>query len=351
MDLSPAPLSNAFVRLEPLEARHREPLRPLADDPSLWLQTSLNAAGPGFDVWFDAMLAANAKGAQISYAVFDKRRAAYAGHTSYLAIAPDHDRVEIGWTWYGTAFHRSHVNPAAKRLLLAHAFACGAARVELKTGSQNLRSQGAMEKMGATRDGVLRSHAKTWTGDRRDSVFYSILAGEWPAVRDRLDQRLSTFSGLEIAEDDPARADVTALLTRHLAFTREASPPGTCFALDVDGLKQTGVTFWTAREPGAVLGCIALKSGHLEPGHGEIKSLHCDAEARGRGVGAALIAALVARAKDDGLARLSLETGRSDGFAPSRRLYADMGFEACPAFGPYEDGTFSYCMTRTLSPR
>jgi|GEM_PF-329177 RimJ/RimL family protein N-acetyltransferase len=345
MDLTSAILSNAFVRLEPLEARHREPLRPLAADPSLWLQTSLNA-NTDFDLWFDTMLAANAHGAQISFAVFDKRSAAYAGHTGYLAIAPDHDRVEIGWTWYGAAFHRSHVNPAAKRLLLAHAFAAGAARVELKTGDQNLRSQGAMEKLGATRDGVLRSHAKTWTGARRDSVFYSILAHEWAGVRDRLDARLLAQFSFDIAVDDPAAPDVTALLERHLAFTQGASPPGTCFALDVDGLKADDVTFWTAREDNAVLGCIAVKTGHLEPSHGEIKSLHCAAEARGRGVGAALITTLIDHAREAGLERLSLETGRSDGFAPSRKLYADMGFKACPAFGEYEDGTFSYCMTR-----
>jgi len=347
MDLTSATLSNAFVRLESLEERHREPLRPLAADPSLWVQTSLNA-GKDFDLWFDTMLAANVHGAQISFAVFDKRRAAYAGHSGYLAIAPDHDRVEIGWTWYGAAFHKSHVNPAAKRLLLAHAFGCGAARVELKTGDQNRRSQGAMEKLGAVRDGVLRSHAMTWTGARRDSVFYSILADEWAGVRDRLDARLLALTGFDIAEDDPAAPDVTALLERHLAFTQGASPPGTCFALDVDGLKADGVTFWTAREDGAVLGCIALKAGHLEPLHGEIKSLHCAAEARGRGVGAALITTLVEHAREQGLTRLSLETGCSDGFAASRKLYNSMGFEACPAFGPYEDGRFSFCMARRV---
>lgn len=348
MDITANPLSNAFVRLEPLEARHRELLKPLADDPSLWTQTSLNASGDGFDHWFDTMLAACATGAQISYAVFDRLRGAMAGHTSYLAIAPAHGRVEIGWTWYGSDFQRSHVNPAAKRLMFAHAFRCGAARVELKTGSNNLRSQGAMEKMGATREGVLRSHAVTWTGERRDSVYFSVLAQDWPGVRDRLDARLLAFSDFEVGQDDPARREVTALLERHLAFTREASPPGTCFALDVAGLKGEGLTFWTARRDGAVLGCIALRSGHLDPGHGEIKSLHCAAEARGRGVGAALITTLIAHARQAGLARLSLETGRSDGFAASRRLYDDTGFTACPAFGPYEDGTFSHCMTRAV---
>lgn len=156
------------------------------------------------------------------------------------------------------------------------------------------------------------------------------------------------MNGFTIRTDDPTIPDVTALLKRHLAFTAQASPPGTCFALDAEALTAAGVTFWTAREAGGVLGCIALKTGHLQPGHGEIKSLHCAAEARGRGVGAALITALMDHARRNGLERLSLETGRSEGFAPSRKLYEKMGFSACPAFGPYEDDTFSYCMTRTL---
>jgi len=190
MDLIATTLEDDILRLEPLAERHREPLRLLADDPSLWVQTSLNASGAGFDPWFEAMTTENITGRQISFAVFDKRSGEYAGHTAYLMIAPDHARVEIGWTWYGENFHRTHVNPAAKRLLLAHAFACGAQRVELKTGTENLRSQGAMEKMGAVREGVLRSHSPTWTGERRNAVFYSVLLDEWPAVKARLDARL-----------------------------------------------------------------------------------------------------------------------------------------------------------------
>ncbi len=190
MKLTSGPLEDDILRLEPLNETHRAPLRPLADDPSLWVQTSLNASGDGFDHWFETMIASHDAGQQICFAVFDKASNRYVGHSSYLAIAADHNRVEIGWTWYGTAFHRSHVNPAAKRLLLAHAFACGADRVELKTGDQNLRSQGAMTKMGARREGVLRSHSLTWTGERRDAVYFSILKPEWPQVKAGLDARL-----------------------------------------------------------------------------------------------------------------------------------------------------------------
>ena len=192
MDLTFDLLENVFVRLEPLEERHREMLRALAADTSLWTQTKLNAA-EHFDTWFDTMLVSNTKGAQMSYAVFDKIRQVYCGHTSFLSIFPEHQRLEIGWTWYGTEFHGTHINPASKSLLMAHAFGCGAERVELKTGDQNLRSQRAMEKMGAKRDGVLRSHSRTWKGDRRDSVLYSILKEDWPEVKAGLDQRLEAF--------------------------------------------------------------------------------------------------------------------------------------------------------------
>jgi RimJ/RimL family protein N-acetyltransferase len=192
MDLQNIDLENAFVRLELLAEGHREALRHLANDETLWVQTTLNAA-QNFDLWFDTMLASNAKGDQISYAVFDKPRGVYAGHTSFLSISSEHRRLEIGWTWYGADFHRIYINPSCKNLLMAHAFKCGAERVELKTGGENIRSQKAMEKMGAKCDGVLRSHSKTWRGERRDSVFYSVLADEWEGVREGLERRLQEF--------------------------------------------------------------------------------------------------------------------------------------------------------------
>ncbi|TGY88467.1 N-acetyltransferase [Marinicauda algicola] len=191
MNLAPRLIENEFVRLEPLDARHREALRPLADDKSLWTQSVMRADGRYFDAWFEAMLGAHESGAQISHAVFDKLSGGFAGHTAYLAIQPAHARVEIGWTWYAAKFHRTHVNPACKHLLMENAFGAGAERVELKTGSQNLRSQGAMTKMGATREGVLRSHTLTWTGERRDTVYFSVLEREWPYVKAGLETRLS----------------------------------------------------------------------------------------------------------------------------------------------------------------
>jgi RimJ/RimL family protein N-acetyltransferase len=112
------------------------------------------------------------------------------GHSAYLVITPIFDRVEIGWTWYRKDVRGTRVNPTAKMLLLGHAFACGAERVELKTHHKNLHSQNAMLKMGATKEGTLRHHAKCWDGSFRDTVFFSVLREEWPGVKAGLEERL-----------------------------------------------------------------------------------------------------------------------------------------------------------------
>lgn len=187
-------LEDDLVRLEPLRDRHAGPLRPLAGDPQIWALTTKRGAGPYFSDWSHAMHHATRMGEQISHAVFDKVTNAWAGHTAFLSIVPEHARIEIGWTWYGAPFRGTHVNPAAKRLLLARAFEAAAERVELKTHHLNTRSQRAMDKLGAVREGVLRSHTECWTGERRGTVYYSILKDEWPGVKSGLDARLSDVS-------------------------------------------------------------------------------------------------------------------------------------------------------------
>ncbi len=191
MLLEPELLENAHVRLEPLKEAHREALRPLAQEEEIWALTSKRGDGAYFDPWFDLMLAGQDSGAQISHAVWSKATGAYAGHTAFLQIDRDNQRVEIGWTWYGAAYRGGVTNPACKALLLEHAFGGGAERVELKTHHLNERSQAAMLKLGAIREGTLRSHMRTWRGDRRDTVFFSILPSEWPGVQAGLNLRLA----------------------------------------------------------------------------------------------------------------------------------------------------------------
>jgi putative acetyltransferase len=151
-----------------------------------------------------------------------------------------------------------------------------------------------------------------------------------------------------IAIDDPLAPDVRALLERHLAFAHETSLPEDVHALEADALAEPGVTFFSLREDGALLGIGALKE--LDPDHAELKSMHTAQEARGRGVARALVEHLIAVARHRGYRRLSLETGAGEAFAPARALYARAGFEPCGRFGSYPESPNSAYMTREVEP-
>src|SRR5688500_9284276 len=150
---------------------------------------------------------------------------------------------------------------------------------------------------------------------------------------------------ISIAVDDPRAADVHALLAQHLAFAYEVTPPGHVHALEVDAVVDSSVTFFAARDrsAGTLLGVGALKQ--LDASHAELKSMHVAGDARGRGVGRALVRHLLAVARDRGCARVSLETGTMDAFAAARRLYASEGFVPCEPFGAYTANPNSVCMT------
>jgi putative acetyltransferase len=149
-----------------------------------------------------------------------------------------------------------------------------------------------------------------------------------------------------IAIDDPRAADVRALLGRHLAYARENTDPEEVYALEVDALVDPAVSFFSYRMDGELLGVAALKQ--LDPSHGEIKSMHTAQEARGRGIGRALVDHLLAVARTRGYTRVSLETGAGPAFAAARALYARAGFEPCPPFGGYAPSPNSACMTLAL---
>ncbi len=135
-------------------------------------------------------------------------------------------------------------------------------------------------------------------------------------------------------------------LAEHLADMHATSPPESVHALDVEALRAPTVTFWTARDVSGLLGCAALKE--IAPGHGEIKSMRTTAAARGRGVGAALLAHVVGVAQQRGYTRLSLETGTQEYFAPARRLYQRHGFAVCGPFADYSVDENSAYFTREL---
>lgn len=151
---------------------------------------------------------------------------------------------------------------------------------------------------------------------------------------------------MQIAIDDPTRADVSRLLAEHLADMHATSPAESVHALDVSGLLASNVTFWTVRREGELLGCGALKE--LAADHGEVKSMRTATAARGAGVATALLRHLVDEARRRGYGRLSLETGSQEFFAPARRLYARHGFAECGPFGDYRLDPYSVFFSRGL---
>lgn len=187
----PVVLSGLSLRLEPLDVRHAEDLLPLADAETLRF---LNLWEPveSVDAMREQIDRVIASGDAFFFAVVDLVSGKAVGSTSYLDLRPAHRSLEIGNTWLGSSTRGTHVNPEMKRLLLAHAFeSLGCVRVQLKTDGRNLQSQAALRKLGATYEGTLRQHLICRDGFIRDTVMFSILAAEWPAVKAKLDDRLT----------------------------------------------------------------------------------------------------------------------------------------------------------------
>ena len=151
---------------------------------------------------------------------------------------------------------------------------------------------------------------------------------------------------LEIGVDDPRSDDVRELLAIHLALSQTLTPPEFSFALDVDELVEDGVTFFSARRGGSLVGIAALK--RLDESHAELKSMHTREAERRRGVGRALVEHIVAFARAGGYRQISLETGATDDFVAARQLYAELGFSPCPPFGAYAASAYNTFMTRRL---
>lgn len=147
--------------------------------------------------------------------------------------------------------------------------------------------------------------------------------------------------------DDPRRDDVRELLTRHWTFAGLHSPREDMHALDVDGLLDASVTFFSCRANGELLAVGALK--RLDSHHAELKSMHTTEAARRRGIGREMVEHLLALARDRGFGRVSIETGSQAAFAPARALYASAGFEPCGPFGPYVASPNTAFMTRELT--
>ena len=189
LKVEPVVLADARVRLEPLGLQHVDGLKRAAADGELWNIRVTSVPDPeDTQGYVERALQGFAEGHRLAFAVIDLASGGEViGSSSYHDILPAVDRLEIGYTWYARSRQRTHVNPSAKLLLMTHAFeVLGAQLVGWRTDNFNFASQRAIERLGARRDGVLRHHAVRRDGTIRDTVMYSLTAGEWPEVKAQL---------------------------------------------------------------------------------------------------------------------------------------------------------------------
>jgi RimJ/RimL family protein N-acetyltransferase len=189
MEVTPIVLDGKRVRLASMSVDHLQRLTEAGAFPELWEWTNVRADTPeGMKEYVMAALADKERGASMPFVTVDRATHAVIGSTRFGSIDIANRRAEIGWTWITPAFQRTYVNSEAKLLMLTHAFErWGCARVELKTDVLNSKSRNAMLRMGAMEEGVLRKHILTYSGRWRDSIYYSVLDTEWPAVKARLE--------------------------------------------------------------------------------------------------------------------------------------------------------------------
>ena len=189
----PITLQGNVVRLEPLRVEHVPGLTAVGIDDEIWRNMPYGEMKGEQDIhrWVRGVLALAAAGSDIPFAVIHVPSGRIAGATRYMEIRPAHRGLEIGGTWYGAEFRRTGVNTECKYLLLKHAFeVMNCIRVQFKTDSRNVRSQRAIERLGAVKEGILRNHMILPDGYQRHSVYYSILESEWPSVKAGLERRM-----------------------------------------------------------------------------------------------------------------------------------------------------------------
>jgi N-acetyltransferase len=192
MNVEPVSLQGSAVRLEPMTNVHVDALAQVGLDPEIWRWgiTPL-ATAEDMRVYVEQALEEQRRGVSLPFVIVVVSSGRAVGSTRYGNIDLANRRLEIGWTWLAPAYQRTGINTEAKLLLLTHAFErLGVHRVELKTDALNRRSRAAILRIGAVEEGTLRKHIVTASGRVRDSVYYSILDTEWPAVKARLKGKL-----------------------------------------------------------------------------------------------------------------------------------------------------------------
>ena len=193
LEIQPVTLTGRVVRLEALSRSHVPELTNAGQDENIWkhmVYGTIQTQSQMLEL-VEELIRRQEKGTDLPFAVIHLPTSQAIGMTRYMDIRPQDRALEIGGTWYAPSYQRTAVNTESKLLLLTHAFeVVGCIRVQFKTDSRNVQSQQALERIGAVREGVLRSHMVLSDGYIRDSVYYSIIASEWPQVKANLIKRL-----------------------------------------------------------------------------------------------------------------------------------------------------------------
>lgn len=197
--IEPVILQGRHVRLEPLSRAHLAGLTAAGREPRIWRWMPLDGSTPeGMAGIVDAALAAQTAGSEVPFVTVEQATGRVVGSTRYLAFAPAHLRLEIGWTWIDPEMQRTAVNSEAKLLGLGHAFeTLGLRRVEFKTDVLNEQSRAGILGIGAQFEGIFRKHMVMTGGRARDSAYYSVIDTEWPDVRAHLQARLARHTSEE----------------------------------------------------------------------------------------------------------------------------------------------------------
>jgi N-acetyltransferase len=183
------PLEGRFVRLEPFTPELKSQVRVAIDcDPDAWAIMPMNPTGEGFEPYWAATFGAPDRRA---YAIRQRSDGRVVGMSTFYMTHASEGGIEIGTTFLRPEVRAGYINPETKLLMLDHAFASGVVRVQFRVDTRNKRSQAAVTRLGAVKEGILRRDRRTWTGYIRDTVYFSILADEWPAVKAGLEKRLS----------------------------------------------------------------------------------------------------------------------------------------------------------------
>jgi N-acetyltransferase len=339
------------VRLEPLGFQHEAGLREAAADGALWKLWFTSVPEPEQTrAYIETAHKMCAEGSRFAFAVIDEATGGVLGSTSYHDIVPAAQRVEIGYTWYRKSTWRSHVNTACKLILMRHAFdTLKLPVVGWRTDIFNSRSQRAIERLGARRDGVIRHHALRPNGSIRDTVMYSMLAAEWPAAKAKLEARLAQPADAAL----PARevrivplSELTVLQAGRLAMLSPGALGERMVAHNGGSIAQAAVSpcavlraaVWGEGPDALPAGMVLLYDPQLspaaraladsegdDPGSLGIWRLSVGLAHQGRGVGEALMQWAIAYARERGCFH-QIELSHMPGEGNASPFYERFGF-------------------------